>query len=60
MTTLLDPKEASARELAALYHAHWTIETTFAEVKTTLKGADIVLREPRPRSSCARSSGGCG
>lgn len=48
MTTLLDDKEASAQALATLYHERWTIETTFAELKTTLKGADLVLRSKTP------------
>jgi hypothetical protein len=48
MTTLLDPNMAPAQELAALYQARWTIETTFAEIKTTLKGADVVLRSKTP------------
>jgi hypothetical protein len=48
ITTLLDPEEAPAEELAMLYHARWSIETTFAEIKTTLKGADIVMRSKTP------------
>ena len=48
ITTLLDAEQYRADELAALYHARWTIETTFAEIKTTLKGADIVLRSKTP------------
>jgi hypothetical protein len=48
ITNLLDPIAAPAHELAALYHARWTIETTFAEIKTTLKGADIVMRSKTP------------
>ena len=48
MTTVLDDKEARAEALARLYHARWTIETTLAELKTTLKGADIVLRSKTP------------
>ena len=48
ITTLLDPDTAPAQELAALYQARWTIETTFAEIKTTLKGADVVLRSKTP------------
>ena len=48
MTNLLDPVAAPAHELAALYHARWTIETTLAELKTTLKGADIVMRSKTP------------
>ena len=48
MTTLLDHKEASAVALAKLFHERWVIETTLAELKTTLKGADIVLRSKTP------------
>ena len=48
ITTLLDAQQYRADELAALYHARWTIETTFAEIKTTLKGADVVLRSKTP------------
>ena len=48
MTTLLDPITAPAQELAALYQTRWTIETTFPEMKTTLKGADVVLRSKTP------------
>lgn len=48
ITTFLSPDQAPAEELAALYHARWSIETTFAEAKTTLKGADIVLRSKTP------------
>jgi len=48
ITTLLDPLEAPAQELAALYQERWTIESTFAEMKTTLKGADVVLRSKTP------------
>lgn len=48
MTTLLDPVTAPAQELAALYQARWTIETAFAEIKTTLKGADVILRSKTP------------
>jgi len=48
ITTLLDSEQYPADELAALYHVRWSIETTFAEIKTTLKGADIVLRSKTP------------
>ncbi len=48
ITTLLDSEHYPADELAALYHARWRIETAFAEIKTTLKGADIVLRSKTP------------
>jgi len=52
ITTLLDSEQYPADELAALYHARWSIETTFAEIKTTLKGADIVLRSKTPELVC--------
>jgi IS4 transposase len=48
VTTILDPKEAPARELAALYHERWEIETAFDELKTHLRGAQIVLRSKTP------------
>ena len=48
ITTLLDSGQYPADELAALYHERWSIETTFAEIKTTLKGADVVLRSKTP------------
>lgn len=48
ITTLLDAEQYPAQELAALYQARWSIETTFAEIKTTLKGADVVLRSKTP------------
>ncbi|WP_350283773.1 transposase [Nitrosomonas sp.] len=48
MTTLLDSTAAPAQELAALYQSRWTIETIFAEMKTTLKGADVILRSKTP------------
>ncbi len=48
ITTLLDADAAPAQELATLYHARWSVETTFAEIKTTLKGADIVMRSKTP------------
>jgi len=48
ITTLLDPQFAPAQELAQLYQSRWAIETTFAEMKTTLKGADVVMRSKTP------------
>ena len=47
-TTILDPAKAPAEELAALYHERWEIETTFDELKTHLRGAQIVLRSKTP------------
>jgi len=48
LTTLLDPEDASAEELAALYHERWEIETVFDELKTHLRGAQVVLRSKTP------------
>jgi len=48
LTTILDPARAPARELAALYHERWEIETALDEFKTHLRGARIVLRSKRP------------
>ncbi len=48
ITTILDPAEAPAKELAALYHERWEIETALDELKTHLRGAQIVLRSKTP------------
>jgi hypothetical protein len=48
VTTLLDPETAPAQELAALYHERWEIETALNELKTHLRGAQIVLRSKTP------------
>jgi hypothetical protein len=48
VTTLLDPAQAPAEELAALYHERWEIEGALAELKTHLRGARIVLRSKTP------------
>src|SRR3954451_20717130 len=48
VTTVLDPAEAPAAELAALYHERWEIEGALAELKTHLRGARMVLRSKTP------------
>jgi IS4 transposase len=48
VTTILDPAEAPAEELAALYHERWEIEGALDELKTHLRGAKIVLRSKTP------------
>jgi hypothetical protein len=48
ITTILDPLLAPAKGLAALYHQRWEIETTLDELKTHLRGAQIVLRSKTP------------
>jgi len=48
ITTILDPVQAPAKELAALYHERWEIENSLDELKTHLRGAQIVLRSKTP------------
>lgn len=48
ITTILDPTLAPAQELAALYHERWEVETALDELKTHLRGAQIVLRSKTP------------
>lgn len=48
VTTLLDPARVPAPELAALYHERWEVETALDELKTHLRGANIVLRSKTP------------
>jgi hypothetical protein len=48
ITTIIDHQRAPAKELAALYHERWEIETALDELKTHLRGAQIVLRSKTP------------
>ncbi len=48
VTTLLDPTEAPALELAALYGERWEEENAFDELKTHQRGAGRVLRSKSP------------
>ncbi len=48
VTTIRDPDQAPAREVAALYHERWEIETALDELKTPLRGARIGLRSKTP------------
>lgn len=48
VTSILDPAEATAAELAALYHERWEIEIAFGELKTRLIGRDVILRSQKP------------
>ena len=47
-TTILDPTQAPAKDLAALYHERWEIESAFDELKTHLRGRQIILRSKTP------------
>ena len=49
MTSLLDPEQAPASELAALYPERWEMEGVFDELKTHLRGGQqVVLRSKTP------------
>jgi hypothetical protein len=48
LTTILDPGEAPATELAAAYAQRWEIETAFDELKTHQRGPRAVLRSRSP------------
>ena len=48
VTTILDPAQAPATDLAVLYHERWEIEGALAELKTHLRGARVVLRSKTP------------
>jgi len=48
ITTILDPDQASAAELAAAYAQRWEIELAFDELKTHQRGPRTVLRSKSP------------
>lgn len=48
ITTILDPDQAPARELAVLYHERWEIESLLDELKVHQSGAGSVLRSKTP------------
>ncbi|MEO7421247.1 MAG: IS4 family transposase [Ornithinibacter sp.] len=47
-TTLLDPTEVTATDLAAAYAQRWEVELTFDELKTHQRGPRTVLRSKSP------------
>ena len=47
-TTLLDPTQVSALDLAAAYTQRWEIESAFDELKTHQRGPRTVLRSKSP------------
>ncbi len=47
-TTLVDPAEVTATELAVAYAERWEIESAFDELKTHQRGARTVLRSKSP------------
>ncbi|WP_327687336.1 IS4 family transposase [Streptomyces sp. NBC_00467] len=48
ITTLCDPQQAPAADLAAVYHQRWEIESTLDEIKTHQGGRQLVLRSQYP------------
>ncbi len=48
LTTILDPSQAPATELAGAYAQRWEIETAFDELKTHQRGPRAVLRSKSP------------
>ena len=48
ITTILDPQEGPATELAELYAQRWEFETALDEVKTHQRGPGLVLRSRHP------------
>ena len=47
-TTLTDPDEVTATELATAYAQRWEIESVFDELKTHQRGSKMVLRSKSP------------
>jgi Insertion element 4 transposase N-terminal/Transposase DDE domain len=52
VTTLLDPQQAPAADLAALYHQRREAETGYGDLKTRLRGAGFILRARIPDLAC--------
>ena len=48
LTTILDPAQAPAEDLAVAYAQRWEIESTFDELKTHQRGPRAVLRSKSP------------
>jgi len=48
LTTLLDPDEAPARQVAACYARRWQVETAFLHLKKTVRAAGRALRGRSP------------
>jgi hypothetical protein len=48
VTTIMDPADVPAPELAAAYHERWEAEQVYDEVKTHQRGPATVLRSRKP------------
>jgi Insertion element 4 transposase N-terminal/Transposase DDE domain len=49
VTSILDPRQAPAEQLAALYSQRWELENALDELKTHLRGPRVVLRSKTPQ-----------
>jgi hypothetical protein len=47
-TTLLDHAQTPASRLAEVYHQRWEIELSYGELKTRLRGPEVILRSRSP------------
>jgi hypothetical protein len=48
LSTILEPEQAAAAELGALYHERWELENALDELKTHQRGPRVVLRSKSP------------
>ena len=48
ITTIMDPQDANAAELAAAYHERWEFESSLDEIKTHQRGRGGILRSKSP------------
>lgn len=48
VTTILDPKQAPAKELALLYHERWDVEGFFRQIKSAQLNATRIFRSKSP------------
>ena len=48
MTTILDPVQAPAKELAVLYHERWDIEGFFKQIKSVQLNTEKIFRSKSP------------
>jgi hypothetical protein len=49
VTSLLDHEQAPAQQLAEVYHQRWEIELGYGDLKTRLRGPEVILRSRSPR-----------
>jgi transposase IS4-like protein/DDE family transposase len=48
VTTIMDPDDLTAAELAAAYHERWEVELVVDELKTHQRGPAVILRSRKP------------